>query len=79
MQLKQCLWLKCRRQAQFFLAASPTLATSKPNTPNGPAHNPSGACSQPLVSKLPRGCEQAGNIAWNSTQNVSYRRRQKHL
>ena len=46
--------------AQHFLCASPSFQVGLLTTPNGPAHNPSGAGSQPLVGKLPRGCEQAG-------------------
>ncbi len=46
--------------AQHIRCACPQLRISKLNTPNEPAHNPSGASSQPLVSRLPRGVGLAG-------------------
>ena len=46
----------------------PMLPVRLPNTPRELAHNPSGACSQPLASKRPRGCEQAAITARHSPQ-----------
>ena len=43
-----------------FGSPCPTFPVRQPVIPGGLAHNPSGAGSQPLVGKLPRGCEQAG-------------------
>ena len=41
--------------AAWLGSPCPTLRMGRPNTPCELAHNPTGAGSQPLVSKLPRG------------------------
>ena len=42
-------------QTQLSNPANPTLQSSRLNTPNGPAPNPSGASPQPLGSLLKKG------------------------
>ncbi len=51
---------RCGLQAQRFVSANSMSHSGKLNTPNEPAHNPSGASPQPLGSLLTEGCEQAG-------------------
>ena len=57
---RHCLVLKTVPLAQCGMWASPALQSSRLNTPNELAHNPSGAGSQPLGSKLPRGVGLGG-------------------
>ena len=57
---RHCLVLKTVPLAQCGMWASSTLQSSRLNTPNELAHNPSGADSQPLGSKLPRGVGLGG-------------------
>ena len=53
------------------MPANPLSHASKPNIPNGQAHNPSGASPQPLGSLLTEGVEQAAMSSLTEQQPTS--------
>ena len=60
-------------QTQHLKRTSSTSQTGLLNTPNEPAHNPSGASPQRLGSLLPKGCELGEKITLPAHRSLSLR------